>query len=154
VLGYTSMYNLSEEDQLQIAYFDKNLFVVSRFGYSYTGGAHGNYGTGFSVYDLKNKERLKLSDVLTEAGIKILPEILEKNFRKQYKVEDTQSLSEYGLFDDTIHVNENFILTPGCMVFDYVPYEIGPYAAGEIKIYIPMIDIDKYLQPRIIKLFM
>lgn len=148
-MGFTSSYNLEDEDLLTIVYFDKNLFVTSRFGYIYSGGAHGNYGTGFSVYDLKYRDKMRLSDILNEDGITELPKILESNFRKQNDVPQNQTLQQFGLFTDTIPATENFSFTPGGMMFDYVPYEIGPYAAGELKVYVPMSDIEKYLRPRI-----
>lgn len=146
--GFTSMYNAASEDYLRPVYFDKNIYVLSRFSYAYTGGAHGNYGTGYSVYDLAKGKRLTLNDILTDEGQKKMPALLEKNYRQQNDVPKEQSLMEAGLFGDTINANENFAFTPGCLMFCYVPYEIGPYAAGEIIIYIPISDIEKYLKPR------
>ena len=146
------MYSVTDEDNMIIAYFDNKFFVISRMYYTYAGGAHGNYGTGYTVYDLVNKKKLAVSDILTVEGIKNMPLVLEKNFRKQYSVDDKMTLEEYGLFVDTIPVNDNFILTPGGMAFNYVPYEIGSYAGGEVTIYIPMEDIEKYLVPQIKKL--
>jgi hypothetical protein len=151
-MGFTSMYNTDLEDYIRPVYFDKNLMVLSRFMYDYTGGAHGNYGSYYSVYDLNTSKKLVLADVITVEGIKNMPAILEKNYRLQNNVPDTQSLSEYGLLVDTIYANENFALTPGCLMFNYTPYEIGPYAAGEVIIYIPVNQVEKYLKPAIIKL--
>lgn len=146
------MYSVTDEDNMIISYYDDNLFVISRMYYSYTGGAHGNYGTGFTVYDLVNKKKLSVPDILTGDGIKTMPAILEKNFRKQYVVDEKMSLQDYGLFVDTIPVNDNFTFTPGGMSFNYVPYEISPYAGGEIMIYVPIEDIEKFLQPEAKKL--
>ncbi len=147
-IGWTSMYNVAEDDILGVVYYDKNLFITSRFMYAYGGGAHGNYTTGYNVYDLKNSEKLALGNVLTDEGIKNLPNLLEKNFRLQNEVPVKQSLEDFGLFTDTIHVTENFLITPGCMMFCYVPYEIGPYAMGEARIYIPINEVEKYIKPR------
>lgn len=146
--GFTSMYNAALEDYLRPVYFDKNIYVLSRFSYAYTGGAHGNYGTGFTNYDLNTNSKIGLSDILSKEGMAKLPALLEKNYRAQNDVPKEQSLMEAGLFSDTIYANENFAFTPGCLMFCYVPYEIGPYAAGEIYIYIPRSDIDKYLTSR------
>jgi len=148
------MYSFTDEDNLVISYFDDKLFIISRMYYLYAGGAHGDYGTGFTVYDLVNKKKLEISDILLSEGIKKLPSVLEKNFRKQYAVDDKMSLQDYGLFVDTIPVNDNFTFTPGGMAFNYVPYEISSYAQGEIMIYIPLEEIEKYLVPDIKKLLM
>jgi soluble P-type ATPase len=82
----------------------------------------------------------------------VLPVLLEKNYREQNDVDPKQTLSEAGLFIDTIRANENFMITPGALIFHYVPYEIGPYAAGEIVIYIPFGEIEFYLKPEMKKL--
>lgn len=151
-IGYGSMYSLTDDDNLVIAYSDNKLFVISRLYYSYTGGAHGNYGTSYSVFDLVNKRKLALTDIITDEGIKNMPRILENNFRKQNAVKENETLSDYGLFVDTIPVNDNFLFTPGGLAFDYVPYEISPYAAGEIIIFISISDIEAFLKPEIKKL--
>jgi hypothetical protein len=144
---YTSSYNMEEEDLLTTPYFDENIFVVSRSYYAFTGGAHGNYGTGFSNYDLKNKRKLALDDIINSEGKAALPKLLEQYFRIGYQVESEKSLMEWGLFTDTISVNDNFCITPGCLAFCYVPYEIGPYAMGEAFIFIPNKEIEKYMTP-------
>lgn len=146
--GFYSMYNAASEDYVRPVYFDKSIYVLSRFSYAYTGGAHGNYGTSFSCYDMGSEQKIELKDLLTDDGIKALPKLLEKNYRAQNDVPKEQSLMEAGLFSDTIYANDNFVFTPGCLMFCYVPYEIGPYAAGEIYIYIPKSDIEKYLNPK------
>lgn len=152
--GYGNSYSMEEQDNMDIAFWDDRLLVLSRFSYMYSGGAHGNYATGYYNYDLVNKKELKLKDIISDDGIKALPKILEANFRKQNAVPENQTLSEFGLFTDTIHVTENICFTPGCMMFDYVPYEIGPYAAGELRIYVPIHEIEKYLSDRVKKLLL
>jgi hypothetical protein len=151
-LGYTSMYNLAIEDYLRIAYQDEKILVLSGFSYAYTGGAHGNYGTGFTTYDIKTGKKFSVGEVLTDEGVKEMPKLLEKNFRRQNNAPETQSLTEFGLLVDTIYANDNFALTPGCLMFSYTPYEIGPYAAGEINIYIPINEVEKYLKPKALQL--
>lgn len=151
-IGYGSSYSMQEQDNMDIAYIDDKILVLSRFSYMFTGGAHGNYATGYYNYDLVNKKELKLKDIISDDGIKALPKILEANFRKQNAVPDNQTLTEFGLFTDTIHVTENICFTPGCIMFDYVPYEIGPYAAGEIRIYVPINEVEKYLSDRVKKI--
>lgn len=142
-------YSLEDQDILTIAYMDKNIIILSRMYYSFTGGAHGNYGTEYICLDLKSQNILKLEDILTKQGISKLSGLLEKNYRLQNKVETKQSLSEAGLFEDTIKANDNFIITPGALIFNYVPYEIAPYAAGEVMIYIPIGELEEYLKPEV-----
>ena len=149
-MGYSL--TLEEHDILSIAYLDKNLAVFSRMVYSYTGGAHGNYGTAYICVNLDDRSVIQLGDIVTASGIAKLPALLEKNFREQNDVKPSQLLSDFGLFVDTIPVNDNFIITPGALVFSYVPYEIAPYAGGEVVIYIPLSDIEQFLKPEFKKL--
>jgi len=145
-LGFS--YSMIDHDVMVPAYFDENIFVFSRYWYNYSGGAHGNYGTQFRNFDLKKNKFIELSDILTENGIKALPGLFEKYYRIQNNVDPSKSLQDDGLFTDTIHVNDNFIITPSGLTFNFVPYEIAPYAGGELVIYISAIEISAYLKPR------
>ena len=75
--------------------------------------------------------------------------LLEKYFRSQYGLKPTDSLAEGGLFENHIEPNDNFYLTGKGIGFTYMPYEIGPYAMGEINIFIPFREVEKYLKPGI-----
>jgi hypothetical protein len=145
-------YSREEQDLITIAYMDRNILVLSRMLYSYTGGAHGIYGSGYICLDLNGQNVIKLNDVLTSQGISKLPGLLEKNYRLQNDIDPKQTLQEAGLFEDTINANDNFLLTPGALIFNYTPYEIAPYAAGEVMIYIPISELEAYLKPEIKKI--
>ncbi|MEO8514149.1 MAG: DUF3298 domain-containing protein [Ignavibacteria bacterium] len=140
-------YSLDLNDVITPVYFDNNFFVISEYTYTYTGGAHGNYGTSFTNLDVKRRKMLSIEDLITSAGIKGLPKLLEKNYKIQNNYPQDKSLMECGLFVDTIPVNGNFAITPGSLMFDYVPYEIASYADGEVKIYIPIEEIRSILKP-------
>lgn len=146
-------YSLESQNINIPVFFSDKLFVVSNFDYSYTGGAHGNYGTGFTNLDLKRKKVLALNDVITKKGIEKLPVLLEKYFKIQRGVPQEKTLMDAGLFIDTIPVNENFMISPGNIMFNYVPYEIASYADGEIKITIPLNEFQDYVKPEVIELF-
>lgn len=146
-------YSLESQNINIPVFFNDKLFVLSNFDYSYTGGAHGNYGTGFTNLDLKRKKVLALNDVLTKAGIEKLPALLEKYFKIQRGVPQEKTLQDAGLFIDTIPVNENFMISPGNIMFNYIPYEIASYADGEIKITVPFSEIEAYVKPDVIELF-
>lgn len=146
-------YSLESQNISIPVFFNEKLFVISNFDYSYTGGAHGNYGTGFANLDLKRKKVLSIDDVVTKKGKEKLPALLEKYFKIQRGVPQEKTLMEAGLFIDTIPVNDNFMISPGNIMFNYVPYEIASYADGEIKITIPVSEISDFLKPEIKDLF-
>jgi len=152
-MGDGMSYSLESQNISLPVFFNDKLFVISNFDYSFTGGAHGNYGTFFSNLDLKRKKTLTLDDVMTKKGIEKMPALLEKYFKIQRGVEMHQTLQDAGLFLDTIPVNENFMISPGNIMFNYIPYEIASYADGEIRITIPYIEFAEFVNPEVKDLF-
>ncbi len=144
-LGYSL--NMEESSRLLIVYHSYKLLTLAYYTYSYSGGAHGNHGTDYSSYDLLNNKKLRLTDLLTADGRLQLPKLLEKYFRKEKKLRPNEALTEGGLFENTIGPNDNFYVTGNGIGFSYVPYEIAAYAAGEINVFIPLIELNKYLTP-------
>lgn len=133
---------------LRITYFTNSLLTLSFYNYAYSGGAHGNYGTTYRQLDLLHDKALQLKDILTTDGIKQLRPLLEKSFRNEQHLQPSQSLDKDSyLFENKIEPNENFYATGKGLIFSYQPYEIGPYAAGEITIMIPYQELQNYMQP-------
>jgi len=143
---YMAMWNYEEYSEANVAYNQNNLLTIGYFSYSYYGGAHGMYATGYMSYDLKNKKRLQLKDVFKPGYEEKLAIALERALRRQFQLQSDQPLSEI-LFEDSISLTENFGLTGKGIYFNYVPYEIASYAAGEIKLYVPFTEIKDLLQP-------
>src|ERR1051325_8865575 len=75
---YPEAYNNDQTEEILMVYQSPKLFTIAQFSYAYTGGAHGNYGTSYSSYDLVNKKELKLTDVISLEGKKKLPALLER----------------------------------------------------------------------------
>ncbi|GAB3005447.1 hypothetical protein GCM10027051_00380 [Niabella terrae] len=130
--------------------FNKNGYVVvSFFNYAYTGGAHGNYGTTMRCYDVRTKKQLQISNILNLDSLQ-LQALLESHYRAQYHVPAATPLSEI-LLVEHIAPNDNFYFSAHGLGFSYVPYELGPYAAGEIHIWIPFSELKGYLNPEFAK---
>ena len=91
---------------------------------------------------------MQLQDVVLPAGKRKLNMLLEKYFRKSRGLKPGDALSEKGgLFENKIEAGDNFYLTGKGITFSYTPYEIAPYAAGEIQVFIPYTDMKDLLQP-------
>lgn len=135
-------YNRSSETHLALAYLTDQLAVLASSTYEFSGGAHGNYGTTFTTIDLKTGKVLTLADILTPAGKQKIPALLAAAFRKQYGVKPTESLQDAGLFEKKIELTNNCYLTATSLTFCYNPYEIGPYALGQIVISIPLSQLE------------
>ena len=147
LVEYPYSYNMDETRWILVAFHSRSLLTLADYAYAYTGGAHGNYSTEYLSFDLASNRRLRLEDVLNGAGLQKLPVLLEKYFRQSRELRPGEDLTAGGLFENWIEPNENFYVTAKGIGFSYAPYEIGPYAAGEINVFIPFTELSAYLQP-------
>lgn len=113
--------------------------------YQFTGGAHGNYfalGYNIRISDGKN---LTLKDIIKSDSFDILTYECEHAILEAYQ---TNSLIEAGLFEDEIIIedDQDFFITPTSLVLQFDPYEVGPYAMGEIIAEIPFEKIKDILK--------
>jgi hypothetical protein len=129
LMGYDS------ETGMHVELNDGKWFTLSISNFSYTGGAHGNYGTSYLTIDVENRKRLRLEDVFKPGYESVLVPILEKKVREHFEMEPDAPLENF-LFENKIPVTENFGLMENGILFDYPPYEIASYAAGEIDLLI------------------
>lgn len=113
----------------KVAYNKPGLLTLESGFYTYTGGAHGMYGTSYLSF-LTNEppKSLELEDVLTSTDSTILGALLFEH------LEDKERLYTE---DQPIPPTNNFGVVAEGIVFCYPPYEIGPYAAGQIEIVVP-----------------
>lgn len=137
LVSYSSAYMQDVSNRIMVVYHSPSILTLGHLNYSYTGGAHGNYGTGYICINPSTGKAYSLSAVLSAAGQKKLMALLEKSFRKERKLSEKQPLTEAGLFENKIEPNNNFYVTGTGITFNYTPYEIGPYMMGEISVFIP-----------------
>lgn len=149
LVNFSVGYNQDMTNRLMVVYQSPTILTLANFSYSYTGGAHGNYVTSYTSVNPATGKKYTLSQVLmlTAAGRKQLIALLEKNFRKDRKLAANAPLTEAGLFENKLEPNSNYFLTGTGISFSYAPYEIGPYAMGEIVVFIPYSDFGKGLNP-------
>jgi hypothetical protein len=143
-------YELS--NAVDIAYIDDRLLSFASSNSTYSGGAHGLYGTSYFNVDLKNNRQLKLADVLdSAAAASAVGKLLEKAFKKDFPFDEGESIKDV-LLVEKITMGDNFMLTGKGITFNYVPYEIAAYAFGQIALYISYKDLQPYLKPGFKKL--
>lgn len=141
-LSFHYSYNTS----VQVYYNAPELLTLGFTDYSYTGGAHGMYATIVSSYDLKNKKVLKLSDILLPGYVEAVSKVLAKAVRTKYNLGASAPLNTF-LFEEKIAPNENYGFTDKGVFFVYAPYEIAPYAAGEIELFVSFEKIKEFVNP-------
>lgn len=144
--GITATMDWQYEDKLHRTYHSNDFLILNKYGYSYSGGAHGNAWSLFISLDLRNRHRMRLSDIIAGKEEE-LAELLEKNMRKTYDIKDEESLQDFGLFELHIYPNDNFYFDDKGLSFLYNQYEIAPYAAGMIEFTLPWGDLKELLKP-------
>lgn len=137
--------NWSADGDMKVVWNHYPLLSLEYFGFEYTGGAHGNYGANYQVLDLEKKKVVTLDDIFKpEYKTALVPE-LEKSFRKVFKVDEDAEISTM-LLQKEIRPNDNFYMTDKGIAFSYTPYEIAPYALGQVTLFIPFKDIKSLLK--------
>lgn len=150
---YKEMYEENKFDDILWGvdeYFDidnsyKEFVYLTRAAYDYSGGAHGNYLNNNYLFSKETGEQLFLADVINDfSKFKVLA---EKNFRIQNEIPPKVSLEDYGFwFEKGFEPSQNFYFSEKGMEFVYNPYEIGPYALGQVTFTIPKKDILPFLK--------
>lgn len=141
-------YNWSRDLRISPASLAGNLLSLDSYMYEYSGGAHGLGASQYKVLDLGKIQVIGQNDIFTQEGIRALPRLLEKHFRRIWKVKPGTKLEDAGLLVDKIEAETyNFFLTDRAVIFSFVPYEIAAYAYGEVEIPVPFSDLRPYLRP-------
>ncbi len=108
---------------------------------SYTGGAHGSYGTTGENFDTQTGERLELTDVVTEYDQ--MYELIVKALRDNYEADDFFAEYENDLHDmfykeeSPYYGLQTWNLGMDGIHFTFDPYFLGPWASGSFEVEIP-----------------
>lgn len=122
-------------------------FVNLEMGnWTYTGGAHGNGFTIYTMIDRKTGAILHLSDFITD--LNAFQVIAEREFRKDNEIKENDNLLDLGFWfeEGKFQCNENFYFVDNEMVFFYNSYEIAPYSSGQITFSISLSDLKDLLK--------
>lgn len=141
--GEDGMYlNYDDDKTMEVLFNQDNLLSIAVMDYSYAGGAHGNYGSACVSFDVQKKKKISLEDLFKPGYEAKLTQALTASAKKKFK---TQDLNEV-LFVEKVEPNGNFFVTGKGICFNYVPYEIGSYAAGELKFFVPFEELKDVLK--------
>lgn len=129
----------NEERNQQVINNTGNVLCVKTTFYSYTGGAHGLYGTTYNNFDPQTGNTITKADVFVPAQEEALLEVAEDFFRKEMAIASSESLNQAGYdFEDNIfYLPDNFGLLEDRIIFTYGLYEIASYVQGEQEFSIP-----------------
>lgn len=137
--------NYDESLRMDVLFNTDSLLTLGYTYYYFSGGAHGNYGTTLQSYQPADRRIFDLNSVFTGNYAKALADPLAEGVRQRYELAEGQSLTEV-LFEEVVEPTENFGLTGKGILFNYPPYAIGPYALGEVMVFVPFERVLEYVQ--------
>ncbi|WP_022822601.1 DUF3298 and DUF4163 domain-containing protein [Hymenobacter norwichensis] len=140
--SYDYVLRFEDQSATHVLWNQDNLLSLGFFSYSYSGGAHGNYGTSAATFNAHTGQELHFKDIIRPDAQAQLSLLLEQAVRRTLKQPANVALDQF-LFVKKMPVTYNAYLTSGGAVFIYTPYEIASYAQGEIRLFVPR----KQLQP-------
>ncbi|RTQ50019.1 DUF3298 domain-containing protein [Hymenobacter gummosus] len=136
-----------DEQQLMHVFWNQApLLSLGYFVYSYTGGAHGSYGTRVVSYDTRTGRPLPYSAIFRPGTEPQLVALLDRAARRQLRLAPNAPL-DGPLFVPHLPATRNVYLTSGGAVFVYSPYEIASFAQGEIRLFLPFSELRPLLNP-------
>lgn len=137
----------STKCDLSITYTLEDLFDYQALHvsvYSYTGGAHYNREDKAYYYNPKTGKKITLENFLESDKLADLSNLAYYYTIKYYKDKDLEYDEEW-IKEGTSANIENFSyfnITKDGLLLLFVPYQVGPYSDGEIKILIPEKDLE------------
>lgn len=143
--GQSASWNWTTESDMKVVYNTWPLLVIEKYAYDFTGGAHGNSGAFYQTLDLATRKVITPDEFFKPGYKEVLSPLLDKAFRKKFHIDEDESLDQ-SLLVKTIVPNNNFIVTHKGVAFSYVPYEIGPYALGQVTLFLPFTELKSVLK--------
>ena len=133
--GLTYSYELiSETDSISI---QRGIFCFMTNFYLFEGGAHGISGKRYDCVDLETGKKVAFNDVFAKDSEEALTAIIKRIIAEKPQ--------DYEFFDTEIKPSDNFYFDSDGIIFVYNPYEIAPYSANVIEIYVPFNEIAPFI---------
>jgi len=146
-IDWEEAYLGSQSSTMNVVMNESNLICVSVVNSAYTGGAHENYGTSHLTFDAETGKPLKLEDLVNPGFENRWATLGAIEIRTACGQKPSSPLTESGLFEDKLELNQNWFLTPGGIGFSYDPYEIASFAQGIVEFTLPWKAITADLKP-------
>ncbi|SDX94987.1 DUF3298 and DUF4163 domain-containing protein [Hymenobacter psychrophilus] len=145
---YRPLESLAYEQEVNtyVLWNEGDLLSMGFFGYDYSGGAHGIYGTYVQSYDTRTGKSLRYDDIFQASAKAKLEKLLGQYARPSLGLGANEPLSKT-LSVKTLPVTRNVYLTSGGAVFVYLPYEIAAYVYGQISVFVPFSAMNGLLKP-------
>ena len=138
--GTDYFYSYSNYQQLGVARHDEIVVSLISLNSLYSGGSHPNSVQTAYNLDITGRRVLRLEDVIAEGAAPELADLVRERIDEKFSVIDGGNglFEDYGGAIDTSMTYGNmtpywYLNDKGLVIF-YNQYELGPYAAGIIKV--------------------
>lgn len=135
----------ANETTCEILFDSPELLCIAFANYSNTGGAHGNYFTDLVNFNKKTGDIIQPKEILKNKAQ--LSKLLEQQAKKHYRVPEGQNLKDFGLYyeGNDFPVNDNIGILQDSLIFEYNPYEVGPYVLGGMSLKVAKTEVKDLL---------
>ncbi len=128
----------SDETEITLLSLTPRTFTLTVSNSSYTGGAHGNFGSVSYNYDRENGRILTFDDLFGNENNESVRAIAERHYRQSEGMMPGEELTTtQGWFNNEFILSQSIAVGEDGLHLDYNPYEIKPYAAGSTQIVVP-----------------
>ncbi len=111
-------------------------------------GSHPNYFTSFINYDVFDNRMMLYNDIFKPGHEEQLLEIITQKLLDKYYASSLENLRDKTqIFIDNLFVTREIYLTGDEVVFHYNPYDIAPWATGEIEVGISFDSLFGFFTP-------
>ena len=143
----------STELKGRIAYGSDRLLSLPVETWTYTGGAHGNYGTRTINIDLKAGRPLTLADLTAETNQKALVQICLEQVLAQKKEKDvpppdaTEEAERNKALRSVVTDLQSWTFKGDAAEITFDPYAVGSFVEGEYTCDIPYVQLRPLAKP-------
>lgn len=113
--------------------------------YLFTGGAHGLQAYKVFLLDLTTGKQVATKELFLNYNGFV--KYAENAFKKQLQIQTDINSAGFNFENNKFKLAENFYKTNTHWVLYYNPYEIAPYVKGATVIKLPLIDVERFLNP-------
>lgn len=128
---------------------DRNVISMKRYYYDFAGGAHGNYGTAGLNFDAQTGSEISFWDltenrkVFYERSLAYCLAYLEKEYGEEWLFSGYEDAVKEAWDEEP-----NWYLDASGVTVIFNPYELGPFALGELFVTLPYTEFEDLIRPR------
>lgn len=133
--------------EVAIYYNSEGIFSFGVYEDGYTGGAHPNSSIFTYNYSLRTGQLMTPEEIFLPDAMEDVLRLAEKQFRKAMELPAKGNINDQGFWfrGGRFHLSRSFLPSKTGLTFIYNPYEVAPYAAGEIRIFLSYTSLKKYI---------